>query len=385
MKIHLIRSKDVSKDLFEGVESLLVERGPMTFHFDENYAVDFGEAEVLSWEEIFQECRKYRASKKNSASDLIILLTNKPNDEDWFSAIDVRNATDGFVHTGDWEQYFTSEPVHPVAYQIVALILHKFIAYSEPDQMMNRVHRKPIGCVSDFCDDKAEVVLQTRAADICNDCLQLLEERVPADMIIQSFRILESIRGQTLFARRLIGKIPQCKLQVDSKGKIEVQGYGYAPLSFKPMDAALYLFLLYHGKPIGLSALYDHWDELFAIYNILSDWESPIDDDAIRSDILERDTTIDNLTNSLENSNNRASEAVSRIRREIRQQLGEEHAKEITISDVKVEHKSTRRSKKESILKYIPLAAEFIIMDRPYWKQLIAKTLKRTQEYRYRE
>ena len=385
MKIHLIRSKDVSNDLYEGLESLLVEKGPMTFHFDDNYAVDFGDAEVLAWDRLFEACADYRIRKKISKDELIFILTNIPNDEDWFSAIDVRNATDGFVHTGDWEQYFTSEPVHPVAYQIVALILHKFIAYSEPDQMMNRVHHKPIGCVSDFCDEKDEVILQTRAADICNDCLSLLEQRASSDVIIQSFRSMESIRGQRLFARRLSGKVPQCRLVVHANGDIQVEGYGNAQLKFRPMDAALYLFLLYHGKPVALSELYDYWDELFAIYNIISDWESPIDDDAIRSGILERNTTIDNLTNSLDNTNNRASEAVSRIRKDILQQLGEAHAKEITISDFKVEQKNVPSSKKEPVKKYIPLAAEFIIMDRPYWEQLISKTLKRTQEYRYRE
>ena len=76
MRVHLIRSKDVRRDLFDQVYDLLInENGPAQF-IKENDTISL-EGTIVSWETIFEKCSEYRLCQRFSADDFVILLTSK--------------------------------------------------------------------------------------------------------------------------------------------------------------------------------------------------------------------------------------------------------------------------------------------------------------------
>jgi hypothetical protein len=58
--------------------------------------------------------------------DFVILLTEVANEKNWFSALDPDNLYNGFVHTDDWEHYIDCQPQFPIAYEVIAQILHHY-------------------------------------------------------------------------------------------------------------------------------------------------------------------------------------------------------------------------------------------------------------------
>ena len=331
MKIHLIRSKDVSNDLYEGLESLLVEKGPMTFHFDDKFTVDFGDADVLSWKEIFRECSNYRDSKSIPKMELVVIVTNKKNDQNWFSAMDFDNPINGFVHSGEWDLFLDTEPQHPVAFQVVALVLHKFLVYDEGESVLyERTHEEPRGCISDMCSDKKQVTLQTRAADICPDCLQILVTKVSSNVITQAFRLIDSIRGKMLFITRYLKDLPLNRLLVSRRGTLRLEGVEIE-LKLSPQEKTLYIFLLLHGQPIGLGTLDDHYTTLLGIYKIVTDNFSGIDDPETRlAKALQQHETIMNMLNIATGT---AQQVVAKIRKKVMTTVGPFYYDYYKISD----------------------------------------------------
>jgi hypothetical protein len=358
MNIHLIRSKDVSDDLYDALEALLSDKGPLAFHFTEDYAADFEEQEVLSWEELYSVCSSYRFSKNIPESELIILLTDKPNEGGWFSAMDFNNPTHGFVHSGGWEAYLDAEPQHPVAYQVVALVLHKFIVYDDgSDALESRTHDDPIGCVSDMCNDKRQVILQTRMADICTDCLHILAEKVEIKLITQAFRLIDSIRSKMLFTTRFLERVPLSRLSVSRAGRIRLKGLMDMELELSPQEKTIYIFLLLQGRPIGISELDNYYDELLGIYKIIT--EADMDNsDAVRE---VQHITISNLINA---TTDVAYQVISKIRKKIKTIIGPEFARHYTISD-----DSNKR-------KQITLDPQLIDVEREWWEAEMKRVIK---------
>jgi hypothetical protein len=63
-------------------------------------------------------------------------------------------------------------------------------------------HDPPIGCITDFCTWKPDITYKLRTADICGDCLTILEERgVTTALIDQALGAFAGLRTQMLFSR----------------------------------------------------------------------------------------------------------------------------------------------------------------------------------------
>jgi len=106
MRIHLVRSSDVGRDLLASIYNLLVqEDGPVQF-LKEEHSVSFqGQQTALSWEMIFDKCTEYRTRYTIPSDEFIILLTSKRNKENWFASPDPKGTRSIFIHTSEWDHY----------------------------------------------------------------------------------------------------------------------------------------------------------------------------------------------------------------------------------------------------------------------------------------
>ena len=301
MNIHLIRSKGFPQAQYiEVVEFLQSFDGPVQFvgtgslqefnqeelsmedvkekqFFKQNgealnfYRCDMVPEERLeaSWMNLFNQCQQYRKEKRLPQNDLVLLLTEIANEHNWFSALDPSNTSNGFVHTAEWEHYVKCSEVFPVAYLVAALVLQKHM-FKNMQSLRHAVHNFPLGCINDFCEQKQEVLLKLRTADVCLDCLQLLTDELKPLEIQQLLSIFEGVRLRMLFSQNFKQNLKPGRLHINVQGKIMLPDYGNIPIKLTPLEKTLYLLYLNHPEGILLPHLVDHKDELIKIYSRIS-------------------------------------------------------------------------------------------------------------------
>ncbi|MBK8622849.1 MAG: hypothetical protein IPN79_14125 [Saprospiraceae bacterium] len=127
----------------------------------------------LSWRELFSLCDDYRQKTNLPSEDFVVLLTGRRNGLNWFSNVTNKNI---FVHTDDWDIITKSNPKYPIAYQVIENIIQSLMGleYSEGDN--EYIHMEPIGCMNDFCQNKIQILIKLRTADICPRCLDKIKQ-----------------------------------------------------------------------------------------------------------------------------------------------------------------------------------------------------------------
>jgi hypothetical protein len=349
MKIHLLKSSEVDPGLFTRVVDLLQSvPGPIQFGFEEDAVIDFDRDELFvkhipdaedfetahsmasykleevselrfpierhtaSWETLFKKCDRYRKQKKIPANEFVLLLTDKPNDANWFASLDPKMPYNGFVHTGDWDYYIDCSPAFPVAYEVVALMLQKHI-FNGVTELRTAVHRRPIGCVSDLCMEKKEIILKLRTADICAECHRQLREKLTPPQIHHALGIMGSLREKMLFAQNFRQSVPLSKLLINRRNGIFLPDFGNIEIKLRPLEKALYFLFLDHPEGIGMSDLCNFRGDLYALYARISN----------TGDMMEMRQRIDDMVNVLSDS---ASQKISRIKRVFEEAIGKDLA-----------------------------------------------------------
>jgi hypothetical protein len=211
MRIHLVRSHDVSRELLDKVYNLLLHSdGPAQFIKEQHSCSFHDDEEVLSWGRIFARCAEYRTRHAIPADEFIILLTSKQNEKNWFSCPDPRGTRAIFVHAAEWDNYLIDCDSHfPVAFQCWENVLHSlmFRSFREGIEFS---HDPPIGCITDMCSWKPDITYKLRTADVCAGCLSRLEERGASRALIdQALGAFETLRQQMLFSRNFRNTEPQ--------------------------------------------------------------------------------------------------------------------------------------------------------------------------------
>lgn len=344
MIVHLIRTEDVDVELFAGVISLLQAiPGRMQFIGDRdfprkeyimldcirnesslNYNIEWTRkrkippsvsskdfippGHAVHWDNLFSKSADYRRARYLHEDELVILLTAQTNHRNWFSALDRNMPGNGFIHTADWELYLDASPVFPVAYEVISLVLQRHI-YSDYENMKYLVHQRPRGCVNDFCQEKREIILKMRTADICQGCMEVMQKHLPLPVIDHALALMESMRQKMLYAQNFRQNSPPSRMLIDSANRIFLPDFGNIEINLRPLERALYFLFLRHPEGILMSGLCDHRQELFNIYAELSD----------NGDRREMKQRIEEMTNVLSNS---ASEKMSRIKRTFEQSIG---------------------------------------------------------------
>ena len=170
MKIVLIKSLDVSDSLFKKVSKLAAS------YFNKFEIVNFNSAQEFHLEsydaqKYFDVCLENRVNNHLSNSDFVFLLTSRKNNQDYISWTDetLRNY---FIQVSEWDSFLFSKKIdieYPISYEIIACILRSLM-FDKNLEIKENAHVFPKGCIMDYCDDKSQMGLKLRTADICFDC-----------------------------------------------------------------------------------------------------------------------------------------------------------------------------------------------------------------------
>jgi hypothetical protein len=231
------------------------------------------ENEKLSFDDLFELCKTYRRyyvnSKGISKSDYVVLLTNIENKNNWFSSFRDKNI---FIDVNGWEDYTGKDPKFGIAYQVVENIFQSILninveigeVESEPN-----IHWKPEGCINDMCQNKKDVILKLRTAEICDKCIDRLDkEGADVEIAIQIQDIIGEIRKGLVTHIKDRLKPKARPLEVKKNGrKFEIYIEGIKePISFEAIHRALYIFFLKNIDGVNQYDLIRHRGELSEIY-----------------------------------------------------------------------------------------------------------------------
>jgi hypothetical protein len=272
----------------------------------------------LSWRELFGVCERIRQEQRLPAGDIVMLLTRRPNALNWFSATDGhRNA---FVHTADWELFMPCHHKYPVAYQIWANILRMEMKLPSEDEHPFW-HQQPIGCMNDFCQQKGEIALKLRTADICQPCWEhLLNGGASEKLVLDGLHAFGSLREQMLFQQGFKRAVSLSPLVVTPYHQITFSRFGHLEAKMPTLAKVLYLFYLKHPEGIRMRDIGDYRAELTNLY-------SRITGTGEQHTIRERiDKLVDLVDTSTRNQN------LSRANKAIRDVLGDSVAMPYLIS-----------------------------------------------------
>jgi hypothetical protein len=267
----------------------------------------------LKWDDIFERCLTFRKANDTSEFEFVILLTDKGNEFNWFAAPDPKGGRNGFVQTSGLGFYLPGFSRASIVYLITTHLLRHYM-FSDIREMSEGVHQKSVGCMNDFCENKAELILKIRTADLCSDCVKQLEnKKVDPLLANQVFEIMEAMRSEILFRDRYSLLKKPSRMHISGPNyKIQFPDLANLELKLDKIEKTIYLFFL--GKPEGvkLNMLDEHREELTELYLKVS----PTSD---------RATATRRINERTDNAHTqKISETISKIRKKINDLLGDE-------------------------------------------------------------
>lgn len=282
------------------------------------------------WRDFFSQIRLFREVKAIPEREFLILLTPIANQKNWFATLDDSNPYNGFVHTDEWEHFIDCDPALPIAFEVMALALQKNI-FKDFEEVRALTHERPIGCVSDLCMKKSDIILKMRTADICPACMERVQKNLSMPEIHHALSILESLRVKMLFAQNFKQNSPPSKLVIRRGGRMYLTHYGNIEIRMPSMEKALYLLFLRYPEGLYLSSITEEYlNELSEIYILVSTR-------GLREDMRAR---IRELNQAL-----RISVQISRIKRAFTDAIGASLADHYIIQGENAEKKKIKLSR----------------------------------------
>jgi hypothetical protein len=278
----------------------------------------------FSWRKLFERSNIVRQTESIPEIEASYLITDKENELNYFSAFDVNQPTNGFIQASDWDLFIDSPAAYPIAYQVIATFLQSHM-FKSMEEVQQYTHHKPIGCLNDYCQDKSQVLLKLRTADICKNCMSILKDRVEPSLLKHAIDLMESLRLKMKFVQNIDDE--QTRLKITNKQLQFIGNFGTITISLAPMEMAIYKLFLNHKEGIRFADLVDYKDEFLNYYRALS---PNLTYDACLSTITKYIRTFED---------NSMSERISKIRKKIEGGLGKEQAKSFIISGVNAEPK----------------------------------------------
>ena len=222
-----------------------------------------------------------------------------------------------FVQVTEWELFFGTEieVSFLLCYHVMAWLLKRKL-FSSEDEVMAAVHTKAKGCMMDFCQDKRDITLKIRTADVCPVCLNIIKsEDVPFNFLNQVFSLWEEIRKNIVFRERaeFLNKMGRIIIN-PSKKTLFFPEYGDILVKLQPKEMAFYQLFISEPNGINLNSLRDHANTLKHYYFMLTG----------KDDI----SAVENIYDIHDNV---ASQLISRINKKLVDNLGETLASYYTI------------------------------------------------------
>lgn len=318
MKVHLIKDCELSESLFEEITQILLEnKGLIKFVKNNTFPASLTN-EILSFKECFEACRIFRKEQKIPGKDYVILLTDKPNNQYWFSSPDFENNV--FVHCGGWKEYCEVESRYPIVHEIVSNILHSMM-FEDNATLLRYTHKNPVGCLNDFCEQKTDVSGKLKTGEICSDCLKIaMNKGVQLGLIQQVMKITSQISISFKQYSIELRKLKPSTLVVDGYKDLFLSDFN-SSVHLGAIEKAFYILFLKHPRGINLHQLSTFEKELTEIYFSCNNYN--------RS----RDKIITTISNLCDIENESRYERLTNIRKIFKSKIGEELAKHYTIEE----------------------------------------------------
>lgn len=285
MKIHLLRSEELSINRFFTIVELINQyKGPIKFlaannelqKLDANSveetdsSIFTGKGDVLKtllWTQIYEKCDNFRLNNKIKDDDTVILLSDHPNEQNWFSHWDNTGKKNFYVHTANWEFFVLAESWFPIVYEI-ASIPFGLVTCNNLKELIAAAHDEPRGCVLDYCKNKSQVQLRLRTADICPDCYNLMiKKKVDPRIASQIFAIFEGMRSHILYRNRFQFVKQRSRLEINVAQRLLIfKDPGDLSVRFSPLEMTFYLFFMKHSEGVLLTRLSDYRQEVLDLY-----------------------------------------------------------------------------------------------------------------------
>lgn len=223
----------------------------------------------LSWSFIWNVCEDFRKEHHIPSEEAVVLLTDLPNEGNWFASGLENEKRDFFVRTDekDWKKYVEAPWIYPTASELASIIL-VIGGFKNLYEIERIAHRHSRGCIFDFCQLKEDIRLRLRTADICQDCRsELIRRNIDSSLLRQVFALMEGIRGQMLFRERLTILNEPSRMIVDCiKKTLYFPDFGNITIEFNAQQMMIYHFFLNHPQGIYFSDLPNYRDELKQLY-----------------------------------------------------------------------------------------------------------------------
>lgn len=343
MNVHILRTPDVDEELVEKVlEILNAVPGPMKYlkckgYIDEyslkpiveritkeefnqiccdiKFMVGSGkkipeEAKVVSWQMLFRACQEYREECDIGDDEFVVLLTGLSNKNNWFSVFDTEHRRDAFIQTTLWDFYIPGNEVYPVVYEVAANVLQSRM-FDSYDELLQKTHPEPIGCMNDINQDKRNITFKLRTGDICAACQKIIaEKKVDVMLVQQVFSIFNKIRSEMLYIQQFRMNLAPGRIIVDlMKKALLFPDYNGVLVKLTPLEMTVYLILFRYEKGLTFAEFTDHLAEMEEFYSDLTS----------SANLVELKQNIENLA---WNNDGSLSQKISNINRKLTSGLG---------------------------------------------------------------
>ena len=293
MKVHLVRSNELPIFRFNNICEYLDQfKGEIRFEWKkedepeneiEEYESDpnllkytledHSPKDPNDFERFFDKCDTYREENNIQSNELVILLTNEKNVNNFFGYVtkDMRNV---FIQTSNWRDIFGEEleDYFPIVYEIGAWVLRHLLFDSE-GEMRSHILPRTYGCVMDMCVKKEDIRFKIRTGDIRSEVIDLIHiKKINPAYMNQLISIFEKVRKGVLFRERafITNNRTGLKLvEVGKKLKFKLVDFGDVVLELQPLENIIYTIFLLNDGGIRLNQMKDHqqlFDRVFNAY-----------------------------------------------------------------------------------------------------------------------
>ena len=276
MNVHIIRDEHCPLAVYQNVfDKLSKSAGLIRFvkskddaliqddtddMFDEKERKPINKYHFLSFSQLYDICENYRKKHNIDTNDHVFLLSGANNYQNWFSNMD-HERNNYFVQVTEWELFFGAEleVSFILCYQVMAWLLKRKL-FSSETEVMDAVHKKAKGCMMDFCENKRDITLKIRTADLCPDCLNTIKSKdVPLNFLNQVFSLWEEIRKNIAFRERAEFLNRMGRMIINPPRKtLFFPDYGDIVVKLQPKEMAFYQLFISEPYGINLHNLIDH-------------------------------------------------------------------------------------------------------------------------------
>ena len=381
--VWLVRSPEVSKIEYWNVFNLLKSiPGVINYLTKEEKDFDLEEEENktrnISEEKIkhtwfFGQCRNFRDPGDVGNKDMVIYLTDFPNENSLFLKADDDNILNAYVQTSEYDKYFPGNDTrYPIAYHIAVTVLMMQWFENMEDALKTINMSRSKGGILDFCSYKKDVILKLRTADLSAEEIDsLVEKKVDPNLILTVLETLEKLRSFMLLKNRWGLEPKPLVMTVNNKeNQLYFEELGNIAVNLTPVQLALYLTFLTHTDGIIYDKKKSHLefgDLMYVFYDSLKSDSIDIMDPGFKDRIALIEKTW--KTNDI-------SIQLSKIKKEFIKALGSELAKLYYITDV--DSKKRNIALNREYIEIVDWKGKVLDKD-TYFKQFLdkAKELKR--------